>query len=173
MTSEVRRPWHRGTVTGGMGTVPAAAVDTTRQAPAPATLSAKDAQALMFAELLGAVREVTAASTELTSRIGRHGATNGVLDVVLLPLDVEGKLVLSYPVVVGSVVVTNHGTAAPMVVGLSTGQAPTIGRGIGRVDPGQRLTMPIGGRSVAVWGTPGDLVGVQVYTGLQPIGGGL
>lgn len=177
---EVRSPFERlkrgpaATVDGGYGRVPASTVDTTKTVPAAKVLSPKDAEALMWAEMLQAVRDVSTSATELTARIGRGGTLNGVLDVFLGELDVDGQLVRSYPVVVGSVVVVNHDDTAPMLVTSQPehSSAPNPGRGVQRVDPGQRLPVPIGTRTLSIWGTPGAQVSVQVYTGLQPIGGG-
>lgn len=163
------------TVSGGYGVVASAEsqVDTTKQAPQPRPMSPKDAQALMTAELLQAVRGVVDSTTELTARIGRQGATNGVLEVALVTIDASGVYERDYPVTVGSVGIVNH-SDQPLTVhsGPAGYSAPVQGIGVQRIEPRSYLVMPVGQRGFAVWGTPGALMSMQVFTGLQPWGGG-
>jgi hypothetical protein len=169
---------HRAaTVAGGMGVVPAAPIDTQRHDPAPAPkMSAKDAERLMTAELLSAMRALVESSTELSSTIGRRGATNGVLDVFLDTIGANGYIQRDYPVTVGSVGVINHHATLPVIV--QSGQpngtsAPATGRGVQRIEPGSYLVMPIGERAFTIWGTATTILSVQAFTGLQPWGAGV
>lgn len=161
-------------VAGGYGVVPASTVDTTKTTPAPRSMSAREAQALMTAELLQAIRGVVDSTTELTARIGRQGATNGVLDVALVTLDEGGMYTRDYPVTVGSVVIVNHSDAELVVHSGPPGSSvPSTGRGVQRCEPHARLVMPVGERLLSVWGEAASVFSLQVFTGLQPYGAGL
>lgn len=168
------------TVAGGLGVVPGAEkeIDTTKRIPAARPLTPREADRLLTAELLAAVRQTTQQTSALTAAIGRQGSTNGVIDVALVTIPAEGVARFDYPTLIGSVLVQNHGAADTMTVqsgqpaSSSTG-APTQGRGVGLVGPGERLVMAIGDRSVSVWGTAGDQVHLQAFTGLQAFGGSL
>lgn len=161
------------TVAGGYGVVAASTVDTTKQVPQPRAMSSKEASALMTAELLQAIRGVVDSTTELTARIGRSGATNGVLDVALLTLDASGLYAVDYPVTVGSLVIVNHGaTDLTVHSGQPSSSAPPSGRGVQRCAAGARLVMPVGERAFAVWGAAAVVFSLQVFTGLQPYGTG-
>lgn len=161
------------TVSGGYGVVQSAAsqVDTTKTTPSPRPMTPKEAQTLMTAELLQAIKGVAESTTELSAKIGRQGATNGVLDVALVTLDASGVYAVDYPVTVGSLVVVNHG-AANLVVhsGPPSSSAPSVGRGVQVCEPHARLVMPVGQREFAVWGTAAGQFSLQVFTGLQPFG---
>lgn len=167
-----------GTVSGPLGTVAAAPIDTTADATAPRPLNARQAEALMHAELLSAVRSLVESSTELASRLGRRGAVNGVLDVWggVFPVAVGGLSVLtrSYEVAAGSIVVENFSAAGVVIVqsgGAAGDTGPQVaGVGVGYVGPGRRLIMPLGDRTWTMSGTAGDRVSVQAFTGLQPFG---
>lgn len=160
-------------VSGGYGSVPAASVDTTAAVPVPARLSTKDAQTLMQAELIQAVRSLADSTTEITARLGgRQGAVNGVLMVRLVALDGEGSWRHSGAVTVGSAVVENHHETDPLYVvsGEST-TAPVVGAvGVRLIPAGQERRMPIGAHSLAIWGPAAALASVQLFTGLQPYG---
>jgi hypothetical protein len=164
-------------VGGNFGLVPSAKADpdtSKTTTPEPRSLSPKEAQNLMTAELLQAVRGVVESTTALTSKIGRQGATNGVLDVVLLTIPAEGCWSNDYPVTVGSIALVNHG-AATMTVhsGPPMGNTPpTVGRGVQLCQTGKDITMPVGQRELTVWGTAGQQFSLQVFTGLQALGVG-
>ena len=111
-------------VAGGLGVVPGAeaAINTTRRTPAPRPLTAREADRLLTAELLQAVRTVTEQTSALTAAIGRKGALNGVLETALVTIPAEGYVTRDYPTAVGSLVVTNHA-------------APTTGPAVSTIDP--------------------------------------
>ena len=166
-------------VGGGLGVVPAARdqVDTSAKAqpgPAPRPMKAADAQVLMMAELLQAAQGAAASSTALLDRIGRSGSLNGVLGVELATIaDATQPWTKDYPVPVGSVVIVNHSQGTTMTVQAgqpNSSSPPTSGVGVQKVAPLGRLVMPIGDRSVTVWGSASDQISVQAFTGLQPFG---
>lgn len=167
---------HPAHVAGGFGIVPAAPIDTAREVPEARKLSPAQAQQLMQAELLQAIRSLVESSTELSSRIGRRGAVNGVLDVFLDTIPAStGYIQRDYPVTVGSIGVINHSAATAIIAhsGPAGGAAPASGRGVQRIEPGSYLVMPVADRSFAIWGPATTLLSVQVFTGLQPWGAGV
>lgn len=166
------------TVEGGLGVVRAAESEVPYNAPdvRPLKLSTKDAERLMLAELLQAVQTLAASNTELTAAIGRQGASNGVLDVFRARIPTAGYIQRDYSVSVGSVLVVNESdaNAVTIVSAPASGTTPpATGVGVHVVTANAFLCMPVAGsRVVTIWGTAGDYVDVQVYTGLQPWGGG-
>jgi hypothetical protein len=166
---------HPSSVGGGFGIVPAAPIDTTRKVPEARHLSPREAQALMQAELLQAIRSLVDSSTEISSRLGRRGAVNGVLDVFLDTIPTAGFIQRDYPVTVGSVGIINHSAATAVIVhsGPAGPTAPASGRGVQRIEPGSYLVMPVADRTFAIWGASLTVLSVQVFTGLQPWGAGV
>lgn len=160
------------TVDGGYGRVPAAPVDF-NPPPAAPKMSPKDAERLAQAEIIHAMQQAAGALTEVTARLGgRQGAVNGVLAVRLVALDADGRWTYTGQVTVGSAVVENHHASAPLyVVSGDSWATPGAGTtGARMIAAGQERRMPIGGRTVSILGTPGTLVSVQFFTGLQPYG---
>ena len=167
---------HPSSVGGGFGIVPAAPIDTTRTVPDARRLSPKDAQALMQAELLSAIRSLVESSTELTSKLGRRGATNGVLEVSLDTIGAAtGYITRDYPVTIGAIGVINHSATTAVIVhsGPPGTSAPAGGRGVQQIEPKSFLVMPIADRQFAIWGPATTQLSVQVFTGLQPWGAGV
>jgi hypothetical protein len=162
-------------VSGGLGVVPAAPIDTAKELPEPRRLSAAQAERLMTAELLSAVRSLVMSSTEIADRLGRRGATNGVLDVFLEPAGVGGYITRSYPVTIGCVGIINHSEDAAAVVhsGPPGPAAPSRGTGVQQIEPGSFLVVPIADRSFTCWAAAETKLSVQVFTGLQPWGAGV
>lgn len=162
------------TVTGPLGTVPGAAIDTSAPTPAPRQLSAKQAEHVMWAELIGAVRSLYESSTELAARLGRRGASNGVLDVRGIIIPASGVVTGSYEVTAGSLVIDNLSAANTITVqsGVAAGDTGPQGAGTGvqYVGPGKRLIMPLNDRAWTLSGTAADKVNLQAFTGLQPFG---
>jgi hypothetical protein len=161
-------------VTGPLGTVPGAGIDTGKPVPAPRPISARQAEALMTAELLDAVRSLVESSTEIAAALGRRGAMNGVIDSWAGVFPAVPVLTRSYEVTAGSLVVYNHSAAGQVIVqsGLAAGDTGPQAGGVGvqYVNAGQRLIMPLGDRSWTMSGTAADKVSVQAFTGLQPFG---
>lgn len=161
-------------VTGPLGTVPGAGIDTSKPVAAPRPISPRQAEALMNAELLASIRSLVESSTELASRLGRRGAVNGVLDVWAGVFPAVPVLTRTYDVTVGSIVIHNHSAAGQVIVqsGIAAGDTGPQAGGVGvqYVNAGQRLIMPLGDRSWTMSGTAADKVSVQAFTGLQPFG---
>lgn len=162
------------TVDGGLGRVPAATVDTTAEVPGPPVLSRKDAERLMQAELLMAVRSLNDASTRVADQLaGRQGAINGVLGVRLHLFANGAPFMWDHPVVVGSILVTNHSAAAAVTVASGDSGGDTVpGPGVGRakVEKGQMVPIAVGTRALTIWGADGDFLTVQAFTGMQAFG---
>jgi hypothetical protein len=133
-------------VSGGFGVVPGAIadVDTSKPVVTPARISRADAQNIVQAELLGAVRGLMQNTTALTSQINRVGAKNGVIGTELVQI--------------------GAGAAAT---------APNTGQGLHYVPAGAFIPIPIGQRGLVLYGTAGQLCNLQLFTGLQAYGVGL
>lgn len=163
-------------VAGGYGYVPGAKHAVNPNAPTPAQrITQRDAQNLMNAEILAALRELVTSTTELTSQIGRQGAVNGVLRVGCYTFDSSGAMELNHPVTVGSVVVHNVSGlgSATVTVQLGPGAAastPGLGQGFHIVPAGALVPVPIGQKSFVLYGVPGEKVNVQCFTGLHSYG---
>lgn len=160
-------------VAGGYGVVPGAKHAINPNAPTPTQrITQRDAQNLMNAEILGALRELVLSTTELTSSIRRQGSLNGVLRVGCYTFGADGVMELNHPVTVGSALVHNPGTAN-ITVQLGPGAAastPGMGQGFQVVTPGGMVPVPVGAKSFVLYGTAGQLVNVQAFTGLQVYG---
>lgn len=177
--TEFSKPMRDGrpaSVDGGYGRVPAAPIDTTREVPEPRRMSQRQAEQLMQAELLSAVRSLVESSTEIAARLGRRGAVNGVLEVYAGVLPAGGTITRTYEVTAGSMRLTNHSAAAILTVqsGVAAGDtgAQAAGVGVQYVAPGATHSFPLGDRAWTITGTAGDRVSLQVYTGLQALGVG-
>lgn len=161
------------TVGGGFGNVPAAPIDTTRDVPAPRRLSAAQAQALMTAELLQAIRSVAESSTEIAGRLGKRGAVNGVIESWAGPIPTSGVLTRTYEVAVGSISIENL-SAQKLIVntGVAAGDtgANTVGVGVTYIRPNAFGRSTIGDLSFLITGNPGDLISFEVFAGLQAYG---
>lgn len=164
------------TVTGPLGTVPGAAaqVDTTAQVTPPAPLSARQADALMTAELLSAVRSLVESTTELAGRLGRRGAVNGVLESWAGVIPASGVIQRTYEVAIGCVSCENISAANLMTIasGVPAGDTggQTAGTGVTYVRANSRGLAPIADHSFSITGTPGDKVSFEVWAGLQAFG---
>lgn len=161
-------------VTGPLGTVPGAGIDTARPLPEPRRMSPAQAQQLMTAEILDAVRSLTESTTELAGRLGRRGAINGVLESWAGVFPASGVIQRTYEVAAGSVTVENLSAAGVVTVasGVPAGDTggQTSGIGVSYVRPNSRGIAPLGDHSVTFTGTPADRISFEVFTGLQPYG---
>lgn len=164
------------TVSGALGTVPASQIDTTKTVPAAPALNPRQAQTLMLAELMSAVRSLVESSTELAGRLQRRGAINGVIESWAGPIPTVNGIGLfqrTYEVAVGSIHVTNLSAQkliinAGQITGDTGGNA--AGVGVSYVLPNQIGRSPIGDHSFAITGNPGDLISIEVFAGLQAYG---
>lgn len=160
-------------VTGPLGTVPGAGIDTDRPVAAPRQPSPRQQEMIMQAELVAAVRSLAETNTQISAQLGRRGALNGVLDVWAGVLPAGGTITRNYEVVVGSMRVTNHGAAILTVQsGVAAGDtgAQSAGTGVQYVGPGATHSFPVGDRGWTITGTAADKVSIQAYTGLQALG---
>jgi hypothetical protein len=161
-------------VGGGFGNVPAAPIDTTKEPAKPRVMSPAQAQQLMQAELIAAVRSLTEASTELAGRLGRRGSVNGVLESWAGTIPASGIITRTYEVAAGSMSLEN--LSAANIVTISSGVSstdtggPTAGTGVSYARPNSRCLAPLADHSITITGTPGDKVSFEVFTGLQPYG---
>jgi hypothetical protein len=103
------------TVTGPLGTVAAAPIDTAKEVPEPRRLSRQQADDLMRAEMLAAIRSVAESSTELVGRLGRRGAVNGVMESWAGVFPTGGVITRTYEVAVGSVTLENLSAANKVI----------------------------------------------------------
>lgn len=161
------------TIQGGNGVVQnsEALIDTTKPVPTR-KYSARDAQTVIMGELVGAVRELYQSTTALSSQINRGGAKNGVLGVSTALIGSSGAAEISRPVTIGSILISNPG-ANPMTVQIGPGRgdkAPNHGQGLFPVPAGQVIPVPIGAKTFVVYGTVGDVAGLQIFTGMHPYG---
>ena len=163
-------------VTGGYGVVPGAKHAINTSVPTPVQkITQRDAQNLMNAEILAALRELVTSTTELTSQIGRQGAINGVLRVGSYVFAPDGVMEFNHPVTVGSVIVHNLG-ASDVTVQIGPGAAastPGLGQNFHVVPAGDTVKMPVGSKGFVLYGTAAEGVNVQAFTGLQAYGAAL
>jgi hypothetical protein len=129
-------------------------------------------QERLTALLLEEMRAQHATMTELVAKLtGR--AVNGVLDVQTITFDSTGMWTRGYGTTIGSVLVCNPSTSASVTVlngAPSTSGVPTTGTGVQVLPPGSYLPVPIDSRAFTVYGTAGQVVSFQVFTGLQALG---
>lgn len=105
-----------------------------------------------------------ATHTSRTSEMLATGVTNNVLEVSTKQIPADGYISYSFGATIGSAEVHNHGTNQ-MTVEASTGSTAKIqGVGVSRVPSGLFRTIPINNRTMTVYGTPGDFVGVVITT---------
>lgn len=136
------------------------------QAPAPKPISRREADALVSAELLEAVRAQAATNTAVLAALKGAQLTNGILDSLTATLDGSGLWSRDWGVAAGSAAVTNHGSADVYVSSGPTAQ--TSGRGATRVRAGCSAVVYLSSTTMTVSGTAGTVVGVVAFTGVQP-----
>lgn len=126
----------------------------------------------VMASALDDVRTALTRQTDIMSRLA-GGLLNNVLDVLWLPIPASAFLTRDYGTAAGSIVVANAIGNDQVIVTSSAPQAtaPVSGPGVQPVPAGVFWSMPLGSRVWTIYGTPGDMVAVQVFTGLQAIGG--
>ena len=131
----------------------------------------READRQLTAELLAQLRLLNATTTELAAHVA-GSAINGVLEVGVVAFDAEGLITRNYHVAVGSVLLTNHAASQIVVqAGASTSTGvPTTGRGLQIIPAQFQTAVPIAAHAFTAYGTPGQLVSLQVFTGLQAYG---
>lgn len=127
----------------------------------------------LLAEMLAELRALRATQTDLAAQV-RGGILNSVLLSELITIDATGEATRSFNVAAGSIVCVNLSLTTDITLTSSGPQAtaPIAGPGVQLISAGTFLTMPLGSRQFTVYGTPGDKVNVQVFTGLQAFSGG-
>lgn len=136
------------------------------QAPAARPISRREADALVSAELLEAVRAQAATNTAVLAALKGAQLTNGILDSLTATLDASGLWSRDWGVAAGSAAVTNHGSADVYVSAGPTAQ--TSGRGATRIRAGGSAVVYLSSTTMTVSGAPGTGVTVVAFTGVQP-----
>lgn len=132
----------------------------------PTRLSQREADALLQAQLLDAVRAQAASTTELAALLRGGQLTNGLLDVGTGTLDANGLLTRDWSVAAGSAAITNHGTADIYVNPGPTAQ--TTGRGAWRIRAGASAVVYLSTTIMTISGAAGTSVSWAVFTGVCP-----
>lgn len=98
-------------------------------------------------------------------RFWRAAAEAGVLRSALLIIPASGVHVIDWPVQYRAYHLANHGSANMTVANTApTGaSAPTQGDGVKLVADGAAMTTNVLGRTLAIWGTPGDAFNIEVF----------
>lgn len=129
-------------------------------------VSPREAQRVLTAELLAALRHQAQASTEFMERLGGQ-IVNNILEQWSGTFDATGIITRDYGVAAGTVTVNNLGAAGHIITVSSSGQggsAAPSGTGTGLVDGGTERTVPLGSRTMTLYGTNGDRVSFYVTT---------
>lgn len=123
---------------------------------------------VLVTELLQAIRQLSETSTDAASLL-RGLSYNNVLESGLALIPSGGILTRSYMVPFGSVAIANHGTGDMTVTAAPAAeQAPRQGRGVFLVRAGGSRTVNLAGTALAVYGTAGDALTLQVFSKGQP-----
>lgn len=134
-------------------------------------LSRRDAERLLFQQMLQELRHIRDATTEAAARLTQR-ITNNVLDVQTKVFGTAGVIRLGYGAAAGSIEVSNWSVAAVVTVYLAGGVddvAPAVGVGVYRVPAGQTRTITCDTHAITLYGTAADAVTWQVWTkGVEP-----
>lgn len=132
----------------------------------PRPLRKGEADALIAAELLEAVRALAATNTQLRAAVAAGGLSNGVLDSTTVVLDADGLWSRDWAVAAGSAAITNHSSSDVHVAAGPSAQ--TRGRGATRIRAGAAATVYLASSTMTISGAPGASLTVVVFTGLVP-----
>jgi hypothetical protein len=129
----------------------------------------REAELELLGAILGELAELRVTSTAAAAR-GRN-LVNGILDNAWDFFDSTGQITRTYGVAAGSIVILNP-TSAPVTMHAAPpgAGAPLRGRGMQIVPAFSYWTMPLGTRAWTAYGTAGNALGWQTFTGLQPYG---
>jgi hypothetical protein len=134
------------------------------------TVNPRQAERILAGQLLAAQRELNDTTTQRAARL-QSQVVNGVLEAGTWALDSTGQLTRTYHAAIGSIVITNLTGATLIVASASPGpSAPATGDGVHQIPANLVMTLPIASRQLTIYGTAAALVGLQVWTGLQPYG---
>jgi hypothetical protein len=121
-------------------------------------------------QLVDATRALVGRLTEL-NEYTRGNILNHVLHTRTHIVGAQGWLQVDFGVEGAAVSVHAVATAGTIVVvagPANTATAPTVGKGIRRLRPGDAATFPVKTNVVTIWGQPGDEVYLGVFTRPQP-----
>ncbi len=103
-----------------------------------------------------------------TSEMLATGVVNSVLEVSTRQFGPDAALgigmMLTFQATCGAIEIVNHGVNRVTVVNSTAGTRPTIGTGVSHVEPGMGRTINVDSRIVTLFGTTGELVGIQAFT---------
>lgn len=143
---------------------------------APDAPRGREAQSILFAELLAAWRHDMQTMTDMTARLAGR-ISNDVLEVRSYVFDADASVERSFHVAAGCVVVDNY--SAHDVIVASGGRnggnvAPPAGLGVTRVKAGTYRPVNLASRVFTIYGTNADEISWQVFTagGIRPAGFG-
>jgi hypothetical protein len=122
-------------------------------------------------ELLAEIRAYHATTSAFMAHLQGGGITNGVLEVATDNIPTGGALTRSYHVQCGSLLVVNAGGGAVTISAGPPGpSAPQVGPGVQILPAQSFLAVPINHHAWTVWGTVGQNISWQAFTGLQSLG---
>lgn len=139
---------------------------TTADEEQPRPPRGREAERLIVAEAIQALRHAAQTMTEFAARL-QGQVVNNVLESGTRILDASGTYTTEWQAAGGCVYVRNLGTHPMTVTSRPVepgGTAPSSGTGIWILPAGAADTVPLASRTMTVYGTTGDQVGVQVYT---------
>jgi hypothetical protein len=123
--------------------------------------------------MLGTIASLEGRFTQLVSTL-RGAVVNDVLYSGQVVLDANGVATIDFETPCGSISVGNHSNAVIVVAdGGTQANAPSNGPGVFTVGASAGETINHATREFTIYGTPGAVVTVQVFTRPQPPGRGL
>lgn len=120
----------------------------------------------LTAGLLQMLEHYAQTTTEFAAQLAGQ-AVNDTLEVFTGVIPAEGFFTREYGVAAGSIEVSNWGAAANFMTVTSggPGSAVPVGTGSYTIAGGQARTVALASRQFTIYGTVGDKVSFQVFTG--------
>jgi hypothetical protein len=122
-------------------------------------------------DFLGGLAEAQSSITQVVASL-RGLEVNDVLTAELATFDAQGLIVRDWPVSMGSIAITNLGTATITAHAGTPSEAPASGVGIAQFPVGWAQVVNVTGTTLTVYGRPGEKINLQVFTKPQPPGWG-
>ena len=96
----------------------------------------------------------------------RGMTVNGVLDAELVTIRSTGSWAREFSVPYAYVFIVNLGVATMTITNDPSrgGSPPTVGTGVQLLEPGASIGANLAGRSLTIYGNPGDQANVEVLT---------
>lgn len=113
-----------------------------------------------------------AAHTSRTSELLSTGVINGVLEAATWTFGTDGRLMRQWGATAGTVQVTNLGTGDVVLAAGAVATAPNGGNACTIIPAGTVGTFSVASRVVTLFGTAGERVVLQAFTGAMLPGGG-